>query len=433
MTGRDAPHSRLSPAKHARSAASVSAPARQFVGPAPPPRLATIRVTAFSSRTGSRSRRSRRPRHDPLRRDEAPARARAGGPRDDSEARPREAPLPEPRPDPAHPRQVGEQVRRAVGGDAHGPKKTLEEEVRAQNAHGFETEPAPVHRRIEEGDRGWQKRIIVSSSEYRWAKPITRSSSITGVVGAALQVGESHRPGPATSASPRVGIESLGCGRDASERMGQAAPHDQSPPRCRPSSRRRSRVWRSPGATTCRLCDPGRCCTADCPVARRQSNWAHRRRPPNRSTTDPCASARRPFSARERARRQREGRASASGPGRCRLGPPHFARQAREAECGRAQGGFGPARAAGCWSRARFPGSALPLASRAESAGSRQQPVARGHPPRPPPSGGRQRPQRVVDRDVLGSPRCRCGASSRSSGRLSSRCLRPQEAQRFDR
>jgi DNA-binding transcriptional ArsR family regulator len=52
MTGRDAPHSRLSPAKHARSAASVSAPARQFVGPAPPPRLATIRVIAFYKQDG---------------------------------------------------------------------------------------------------------------------------------------------------------------------------------------------------------------------------------------------------------------------------------------------------------------------------------------------------------------------------------------------
>ena len=35
-----------------------------------------------------------------------------------SQARAREAPLPEPRPDPAHPRQVGEQIRRALGSDA---------------------------------------------------------------------------------------------------------------------------------------------------------------------------------------------------------------------------------------------------------------------------------------------------------------------------
>ena len=45
-----------------------------------------------------------------------------------AEARPREAPLPEPRPDPARPRPVGEQVRGAVGGHAHGLKKRLEDE-----------------------------------------------------------------------------------------------------------------------------------------------------------------------------------------------------------------------------------------------------------------------------------------------------------------
>ena len=39
-------------------------------------------------------------------------------PRDNQEARAREAPLPEPRPDPARPRQVGEQVRGALGGHA---------------------------------------------------------------------------------------------------------------------------------------------------------------------------------------------------------------------------------------------------------------------------------------------------------------------------
>jgi hypothetical protein len=52
MTGREAPHSRLSPAKHARSAASVSAPAGQLVGPAPPLTLATIRVMAFDKQDG---------------------------------------------------------------------------------------------------------------------------------------------------------------------------------------------------------------------------------------------------------------------------------------------------------------------------------------------------------------------------------------------
>ena len=44
--------------------------------------------------------------------------ARGGGPGDHAAARPREAPLPQPRPDPAHPRPLGEQVRRALGGGA---------------------------------------------------------------------------------------------------------------------------------------------------------------------------------------------------------------------------------------------------------------------------------------------------------------------------
>src|SRR5688500_6997380 len=43
---------------------------------------------------------------DALRRDEAPARARGGGSRDHPTARAREAALPEPGPDPAHPRPV---------------------------------------------------------------------------------------------------------------------------------------------------------------------------------------------------------------------------------------------------------------------------------------------------------------------------------------
>ncbi len=52
---------------------------------------------------------------DALRRDEAPEGARGGRPGGDQAARPREAALPEPRPDPARPRPVGEQVRRALG------------------------------------------------------------------------------------------------------------------------------------------------------------------------------------------------------------------------------------------------------------------------------------------------------------------------------
>ena len=42
----------------------------------------------------------------------------AGGARRHAATRPREAALPEPRPDPARPRPVGEQVRRALGGGA---------------------------------------------------------------------------------------------------------------------------------------------------------------------------------------------------------------------------------------------------------------------------------------------------------------------------
>ncbi len=42
---------------------------------------------------------------------------------DGQEARAREAALPEPRPDQARPRQMGEQVRRALGGDTHRPQE----------------------------------------------------------------------------------------------------------------------------------------------------------------------------------------------------------------------------------------------------------------------------------------------------------------------
>src|SRR5690348_2439347 len=52
------------------------------------------------------------PPDDALRRDEAPAGARRGRARHHAEARPREAALPEPRPDQAGPRPVGQQVRR---------------------------------------------------------------------------------------------------------------------------------------------------------------------------------------------------------------------------------------------------------------------------------------------------------------------------------
>ena len=55
---------------------------------------------------------------DALRRDEAPEGARGGRARGHQAAWPREAPLPEPRPDPARPRPLGEQIRRALGRDA---------------------------------------------------------------------------------------------------------------------------------------------------------------------------------------------------------------------------------------------------------------------------------------------------------------------------
>src|ERR1700730_979473 len=55
---------------------------------------------------------------DPLRRDEAPQGARRGEPRGHETAWPREAPLSESCPNPARPRPLGEQVRRALGSTA---------------------------------------------------------------------------------------------------------------------------------------------------------------------------------------------------------------------------------------------------------------------------------------------------------------------------
>src|SRR5947209_17491947 len=52
---------------------------------------------------------------DPLRRDEALARAGSGRSGGHAAARAREAALPEPRPDPADPRPLGQPVRRALG------------------------------------------------------------------------------------------------------------------------------------------------------------------------------------------------------------------------------------------------------------------------------------------------------------------------------
>ena len=50
------------------------------------------------------------------------------GSRRQPQARPREAALPEPGPDPARPRPVGEQIRGALGERARGLKRELEEE-----------------------------------------------------------------------------------------------------------------------------------------------------------------------------------------------------------------------------------------------------------------------------------------------------------------
>src|SRR5262249_3352488 len=61
---------------------------------------------------------------DAIRRHEARGGARGGRARDDAAARAGEAPLPQPRPDPAHPRPLGEQVRRAMGRDAQWAQDT---------------------------------------------------------------------------------------------------------------------------------------------------------------------------------------------------------------------------------------------------------------------------------------------------------------------
>ncbi|CAA9366688.1 MAG: Transcriptional regulator, ArsR family / Ligand-binding SRPBCC domain protein family, partial [uncultured Nocardioidaceae bacterium] len=61
---------------------------------------------------------------DALRSDEAPQGPGGSRARRDAQARPGEAPLPQPRPDPAHPRPVGEQVRRTVGRRAHRSQGT---------------------------------------------------------------------------------------------------------------------------------------------------------------------------------------------------------------------------------------------------------------------------------------------------------------------
>ena len=64
---------------------------------------------------------------DALRSDEAPQDPGRGRARRAPQARPREGSLPQPRPDPAHPRPLGEQVRRAVGLRADRSQTQLED------------------------------------------------------------------------------------------------------------------------------------------------------------------------------------------------------------------------------------------------------------------------------------------------------------------
>ena len=65
---------------------------------------------------------------DPLRGDEAPAGPGGGESRDHAAPWPREAALPQPRPDQAHPRPLGEQIRRALGRRAQRAQAKLEEQ-----------------------------------------------------------------------------------------------------------------------------------------------------------------------------------------------------------------------------------------------------------------------------------------------------------------
>ena len=71
-----------------------------------------------------------RTRHDPHRGGQAPAPPRGGRPRRHPPAGPGEAALPQPGPDPPHPRPVGEQVHRAVG------RRTGRPQDRAGAHHG---------------------------------------------------------------------------------------------------------------------------------------------------------------------------------------------------------------------------------------------------------------------------------------------------------
>src|SRR5439155_24653679 len=81
------------------------------------PALRARRTLARRARVGARD--------DPLRGDEAPARARGGGARRLAPVGPGEAPLPEPGADPADPRPLDRQVHRAPRGGTHRPQERV--------------------------------------------------------------------------------------------------------------------------------------------------------------------------------------------------------------------------------------------------------------------------------------------------------------------
>ena len=63
--------------------------------------------------------------------------------------------------------------------DHEAVKAVIVDQVRAQGPHGLEAETSAMHRRIEEEIEAGKPDTNNLSSEYHWAKPMTRSSSIT--------------------------------------------------------------------------------------------------------------------------------------------------------------------------------------------------------------------------------------------------------------
>ena len=57
-------------------------------------------------------------------------------------------------------------------------KAVIVDQMRAQNPHGLDTSPRPCRAGSRKRSRP-ANRMIVSSSEYHWAKPMTCSSSTT--------------------------------------------------------------------------------------------------------------------------------------------------------------------------------------------------------------------------------------------------------------